>query len=389
MSKIQQQANRHNESMRMVKHVYTYPYKSFLKQSEGNLLINGGLKEKRRECLLQSVTAQREQTDECVVIFSEDRALQQGLISLAEGGALGRLYVCSEEYPIYDFFRGMSDNYIGEYFNRIALERGAHDTSELNSYTDAFLSILSSQTDISLTSVRRFARNDDRSIAAFSQDPADADNIVASTRGGVSFRSLVNNTCKAFSSVTAPDCESRFSLSNLISEDCTVLINLPADNPEFFSVYFAMELKSLMNRKFTCVFDDSVILNNSAMGTVVEMMKQRADITVVISHENIVSVSDTEDITKNFNRNLILLNGNTPYVDLQRLLSGFGKYTHMQPMANKSTPPRLFFSVLQSKGEAMVPFERDRVILQEEYGNEALLKGGSSSEIVIAKRLTA
>lgn len=83
---------------------------------------------------------------------------------------------------------------------------------------------------------------------------------------------------------------------------------------------------------------------------------------------------------------MIFLNGNTPYVDLQKVLSGFGQYTHMQPMANKSTPPRLLFAFYRGESEATVPYTGDGVILQEEYGNEALLKGGSSSEIVITKK---
>lgn len=387
MSKIQRQANLHNDAMRKVRHVYSYPYKSFLHQSEGNLLINGGLKEKRRECLLQLVADAREASDECIVIFSEDRELQSQLISLAENGTVGQLYVCSEEYPVYDFFCGMKENFISEYFNRIAMERGFRDIAELNSYADSFLSILSLQAPVNLMSLRYFARNDDASIAALSDESFESDMIISSSKGGVSFRSLLNNTYNAFSSVTAPGCETHFCLSNLTDNDCVVLINLPSFNPEFFAIYFATELKSIMNKKFTCIFDDSVILNNDVMRSAIEIMKQRPSVTVVISHENIISVSNTGDFTKNFNRNLILLNGNTPYIDLQRILTDFGQYTHMQPMKNKSTPPRLFFTLLQAQGEAMVPFERDRVILQEEYGNEALLKGGSSSEIVIARRL--
>lgn len=387
MNKIQRQANSHNESMRKVKHVYSYPYKSFLSQSSGNLLINGGLKDKRRESVVQTIVDARSKGNESIIVFSEDYALQRQLIALAENGEIGQLYVCSEEYPTYDFFCGMKRNFVSEYFNRIALERGFRDTTELNCYVDSFLSILSTQMPINLTSIRYFAKNDDTSISEISIEPFERDMIISSSRGGVAFRSLLNNAYNAFSAITTPSCETSFSLNNLINNDCVVLINVPAYNTEFFAIYFAMELKAIMNESFLCIFDDSITLSNDVMRSVIEVMKQREKITVIISHENIVSVSNTDEVIKNFNRNVIFLNGNTPYVDLQKVLSNFGQYTHMQPMANKSTPPRLLFTLYRGEGEATVPYSRDRVILQEEYGNEALLKGGSSSEIVITKRL--
>lgn len=387
MNKIQRQANFHNENMRKVKYVYSYSYKNFLSQSSGNLLINGGLKDKRRECLLQTIVDARDKGNESIIVFSEDDSLQEQLIALAKNGEIGQLYVCSEEYPIYDFFCGMRRNFASEYFNRIALERGFRDTTELNGYVDSFLSILSTQMPVNLTSIRHFARNDDVSIAEASIEPLESNMIISSSRGSVAFRSLLNNTYNAFSTITTPSCATSVSLNNLINKDCVVLIHIPTYNSEIFSIYFAMELKSIMNESFSCIFDDSITLNSDIMRSVVEIMKQRQKVTVIVSHENIISVSNTDEIIKNFNRNLIFLNGNTPYVDLQKILSDFGQYTHMQPMVNKSTPPRLFFTFYRGEGEATVPYSRDRVILQEEYGNEALLKGGSSAEIVITKRL--
>lgn len=387
MNKIQRQAKSHNESMRNVKHVYSYSYKDFLSLSSGNLLINGGLKDKRRECVLQTIVDARAKGNESIIVFSEDAALQKQLIALAENGEIGQLYVCSEEYPNYDFFCGMRRNFVSEYFNRIALERGFRDTTELNSYVDSFLSILSTKMPVNLTSIRHFARNDDVNIAAISSEPFESEMIISSSKGGVAFRSLLNNTYNAFLTITTPSCETSFSLNNMINKDCVVLIKIPTHNTEFFSAYFAMELKSIMDKNFTCIFDDSVTLNNDVMRSVVEVMKQRQEVTVIVSHENIISVSNTDEVIKNFNRNLILLNGNTPYVDLQKILSDFGQYTHMQPMANKSTPPRLIFTFYRGGGETPVPYIRDRVILQEEYGNEVLLKEGSSSEIVIARKL--
>lgn len=375
--------------MRNVTHSYTYSFGRFLDRSDGNLLINGGLKSKRRECLTDFIVDTKTKSRQAVIVFSEDRALEEALIDCATNARIGQLFVCNDQYPNYDFFFGMSSNRICEYFNLIAAEKGMQDTVELNSFTDAFLSILSDRAPIRLASMRYMARNDNAILANAAQNPYDKEMLLASSRGGVAFRSLLNNSYQAFSALTTHECESSLCLQNLVARDCVVLINPSELNPEFFSIYFAVELKSLIGQYFSCIFDDTVLLNNKFMQSVISMMKQRQQTTVVVSHENIVSVDCDDVLSRNFNRSLILLNGNVPYIDLQKTLSDFGQYTHMQPMASHSTPPRLLFSLYRGEGESAVPFIRDRVILQEEYGNEALLKGGSSSEIIITRRLVS
>ena len=133
MNKVKYQTQKHNENMRKVTHLPSYSYTNFLLKSCGDLLINGGMKDKRRQCLIQSIINARDRTNETIYIFSEDDVLQNQLITLAENGRIGQLYVCSEDYPIYDFFSGMREDLISEYFNNLALERGIGDATEINS----------------------------------------------------------------------------------------------------------------------------------------------------------------------------------------------------------------------------------------------------------------
>ena len=387
MSKINRQTTLHNEKMRKVRHISSYQYPNFLEKSRGDLLINGGLKEKRRECLLDFITHTRRKENRTIFIFSDDTQLEEELINRAQNGYIGKTFICNQCYPVYDFFCGIKKSRIAEYFNHLSTEKGFTDVGEINSYTDSFLSILSEKMPVNLTSLTTFSKNDDTSIKNSANNPSDGDTILASTKGGVSFRSLLNTSADVFSSLTTNKCATNFCLSNLTDKDCVVLINTPADDSEFFSIYFAMELKSILDRNFICIFDDSIMMNNDTMRSIIALMKQRHNIDVVVSHENIVSVSDTDDVIKDFNRNLILLNGNTSDVDMQKVLSTFGQYTHMQAMANQNSPPKLFFTLLHGEGEAPVQYVRDRILIQEENGNEALLKGGSSSEILITKRL--
>ena len=387
MNKIERQTKVHNDGMRNVAHTYSYHLNKFFSQSNGNLLINGGTKDKRRECLLNLIKNERVNNTESVVIFSDDKILESELIALAENGMIGRLVVCSEDYPNYDLFCKLNKNLICEYFRRLALEKGIRDTSELSSYIGAFLNILSEQSPINFSAMNYFSRNKDTDIKNSANDSQSADVLISSTKGSVTARGLFNEAYEALSPITTSECSTGICISELIDRDYVFLINTPSYNDEFFALYFAMELKALMNKNFLCIFDDSTFLNNETMRSIVNVMKQRQRVNVVVSCENIISVGDCDNTLKNFNRNLILLNGNTPYVDLQYVLSSFGQYTHMAPMANKNTPPRLFFTLYKGEGEAAVPFARDRVMLQEEYGNEALLKGGSGSQILITKRL--
>lgn len=387
MNKIERQTKAHNDEMRNVVHTYSYRLDKFFSQSSGNLLINGGTKGKRRNCLLSLIKNERENNTASVVIFSDDKILESELISLAKSRKIGKLIVCSEEYPNYDFFRDMNKNLICEYFRRLALEKGIRDTSELSSYIGAFLNILSEQSPVNFSAMNYFARNADIDIKNSTNDTQLSDALISSPRGSVTARDLFNEAYEAFSPITTNNCSTGVCIGKMIKQDCVFLINTPSYNDEFFALYFAMELKALMNENFMCVFDDSMFLNNETMRSIVNVIKQRQRVNVVISHENIVSVGECDSTLKNFNRDLILLNGNTPYVDLQQVLSSFGQYTHMAPMANKHTPPRLIFTLYKGEGEAAVPFTRDRVMLQEEYENEALLKGGSISQILITKRL--
>ena len=381
------QSEAHNSRMRKVRNVFSASYSKYLRKVEGNLLINGGEKEKRRACIADYIVKTRENITQTIVVFSDDAGLENQLIDLANGGMIGQLYVCSEVHNNYDFFSGMPKNLVTEYFNALAVEKAVKDTSELVSYTDAFLSILSDRASVSLSSMKKFAANDDTGIAGASNTQEDSNMLISSTRGGVTYRSLLNRTNDALLPLSYKDCATGFCLKNLIKENCVVLINTPFTDYEFFSLYFATELKALVGERFVCIFDDSVMLNKGVMRSIVNIMKQRPNISVVISHGNIISVEEGEELLKNMNCDVVFLNGNTPQADMQKVLSSFGQYTHMQPMASRTTAPKLFFTPFTSDGESPMAYLRDRVIFQEEFGNEALLKDGRSADIIIARRL--
>ena len=394
MANVQNQTRRHNDSMRQVTHVNSYNIHNFFNESSGNLLITGGLEQKRHFCLLDYIINARAQSHKPVIVFTDKPQTEQSLISLAQQGLIGQFYVCSPTYKGYSFFKDMRTNLICDFFNDLALDGGAHDITSLDSFTNVLLSIVASRGDMNLYSICGMAHLSDAELADLAQDPLERQLIQASSAGGVAFRNHIHRAYKAFSEIATDNPESDFCISKLVNGSCeeydgnaVILVNIPTYNHKFFSLYFAKELEAMLGYSFTCIFDDSIMLMCDKMRRVVELMKQRSQITLAVSHENVYSLDDPEEFLRNFNRNIVLLNGNSAYSDLQNVLDSFGEYTHMDAMVSKTTPQHLLFSVRRSEAEAPVSYQRSRVLIQEESNSEALLKGGSSAEIVITRRL--
>lgn len=404
MSKVTRQADRHNEDMRDICHEYSYRFSNFLEQSGGNILINGGTKAKRRLCLLEYIDYIRRSTQSTrpVVIFSDDDMLEEELIVMAESGRIGMLKVCSEKYAKYDFFCGMQNRFISECLTRIALARGCHDTTEAQNYINAVLSVMreflekqKSTKGPDLNSMLAFASNSDKTISGSTDNKLNAEVITSSTKGGVIFRSLLQVLAEETESIRNTDGDSYLydsdgaTVKNGVERGAVILVKAPALNSEIFSVYFAAELRSLIDKDFVCIFDDSLMLDTDAMQTVVSMLKKRSLIDVVISCDNIVAFDEVREnsLLVNFNCNLIFLNGYAPQQDLQKVLSGFGQYTHMQAMKNKITPPRMLVTLEHGEGESAQAYTRDRILLQEVSGMEAVITYGSDSHIIVAEKL--
>lgn len=401
MSKVIRQANEHNSDMRNVHYEYSYSFNRFIERSEGNILINGGEKDKRRKCLLEYIMYMSRCTTRPLIIFSDDDILEDALIALAQGGHIGQLNICSERYQKYDFFCGMQNRFISECFTRIAAARGCKDTTEAQSYINAFLSIMREGLKANkldgpdLNSMLSSASFSDKQIRAEAQNALTGTVIESSTKGGILLRSLLQVFAEETDSIRnktdGTPCREADSITikNCVNKGQIMLVKVPAVNCEIFAVYFASELRSLMDRDFVCIFDDSFMLDTDAMQTVVSMLKKRAGVDVVIACDNIVAFDDVSDrdMTVNFNSSIILLNGKTPQQDLQKILSSFGQYTHMKAMKNKVTPPSVLFTLERGEGESAQSYTRDRILLQEESGKEAVITCGSNAEIIIADKL--
>ncbi len=401
MNKVSRQAERHNDDMRNVCYEYSYKFSNFLERIRGNVLINGGSKEKRRICLLEYISYMSATTTRPIVIFSDDDILEEELINLATNGNLGCLKVCSEKRSKYDFFCGLQNRFISECMTRIASARGCLDTTEAQNYTNALLAImretlsrLNSHRGPDLNIMLESAGMSDKEIIQATKNSLNATVIEGSPKGGILLRSMLQIFADETQNIRNKDSnymdseDEALTVKNCVNNGLIFLVKVPAVNCEILSVYFAAELRSLIDKDFLCIFDDSLMLDTEAMQTVVGMMKKGTHIDVVCSCDNIVAFDNCDkNLTDNFNCNLIFLNGNAPQQDLQKILSSFGQYTHMKVMKNRTTPPRVLMTLERGEGESAQSYTQDRILLQEEYGKEAVITYGSNANIIIVENL--
>lgn len=381
--------NAHNRALNCVKHKNSFSVEKFLNSSSGNLLINGGSVQDRVSVIKKEIVHIKGLSSNPVIVFSNNRLLQTELIELAQNGEIGRLFVCSDDYKNYDVFCNMQANLISDYFSLLALEKGYRDTSELHDYIGAFLNTLKSRSDINLSSIKAFSENTDTDIANIAKgegNEADYEILFGSGRGGINFRRLLSMVCSAFDKLTADECSTGFNINAVMDSDCVVYINTDSYAYEFLSLYFMQELKQAISKSFTLVFDDCLLLNNKELLEFVNVLKQRTNVNVVLSTDNIMSLPD-ENKLSNYSGQIVFLKGSAPPTDIQYVLSALGEYSHFEATSSESTPPKLLFSFLKSESSAPMQYTRAKVLIEEEFGNYAVLRGYNGTEILVVKKL--
>lgn len=386
--KIERECSNHNKSLKNVKHGGIFNADEFLKNTDGNLLVTGGTQNIRNEFIKKFILKSRQTNYQSIIVLSGDTNLQQDLVVLASSGLIGKLFVSSDEYKNYDVFYNMSNNLIADYFSCVATEKGFCDTSELYDFIGAFLNILQTQASVTLSSMFAFSRNTDSVIAKIAERNGcfiEQDILIGSGKGGTNFRRLLNMIYNAFYNITTDNCSTKFNITTAVDTNSVTYINTNSPNYELLSLYFMLELKQIMNKQFTVIFDDSSLLNNSELLKFVDLLKQKSNVNTVVSAANVMSLPSEEKL-KNFTKKVIYLNGEMPPSDTQLVLNDLGNYTHFDATSSQGTPPNLFFSFLKSENNGITPYLRAKILIEEETGNEAVLQGHNGSEIVVARK---
>lgn len=386
--KIERECSNHNKTLKNVKHKGTFKADEFLKIIDGNLLVTGGTQNVRNDFIKKVILKSKQTSNQSLIVLSNNNKLQEDLIVLAENGLIGRLIVSSDEHKNYDVFYNMNLNLIADYFSSVAIEKAYRDTSILHDYIGAFLNILQTHAPVTLSSMLEFSKNTDAMIVETAVNNGcinDQEILMSSGRGGTDFRRLLNMVYNAFANLTTGNCSTEFNLITAIDSNCVTYINTNSPNYELLSLYFMLELKQIMNKQFTVIFDDSSLLNNSELLKFVDLLKQKSNVNTVVSAANVMSLPSEEKL-KNFTKKVIYLNGEMPPSDTQLVLNDLGNYTHFDATSSQGTPPNLFFSFLKSENNGITPYLRAKILIEEETGNEAVLQGHNGSEIVVARK---
>ncbi len=386
--KIERECSTHNKALKNVKHKGTFKTDDFFNTVDGNILITGGTQNVRNELLKKFIIKAKRRGSQSVIVLSNNNKLEKDLIYLAQNGSIGKLIVSSDEFKNYDVFCNMDINLIADYFSSVALEKGYRDTREIHDYIGAFLNILQTQTPINLSSMLEFSKNTDAMLSEIAVNNGcfiEQELLMSSGKGGTDFRRLLSMVYNAFANLTIADCSTDFNLITAVDNNCVTYINTNSPNYELLSLYFMLELKQVMNKRFTIIFDDSSLLHNCELLKFIDLLKQKSEINTVVSVANIMSLP-SEDRLKNFTKKVIYLNGEMPANDTQLALNDLGNYTHFDATSSQGTPPRLVFSFLKSEGNGITPYSRAKLLVEEEIGNDAVLQGHNGAEIVVARK---
>lgn len=386
--KIERECSNHNNKLRNVKHKGVFRADDFLNTIDGNILVTSGTRKIRNDLLKKIILKSKQTDNQPIIVLSNNNKLREDLIALAEKGSIGRLIVCSDEYKNYDVFSNMDSNLIADYFSTVALEKGYRDASGIHDYVGAFINILQTQATVTLSSMLSFSKNTDAMIAEIAINNgyvSEQEILMSSGKGGTDFRRLLNVVYNAFSNLTTDNCSTDFNLITAIDNNCVTYIDTDSPNYEILSLYFMHELKQVVNRQFTVVFDDSSLLNNSKLLGFIDLLKQKSNVNTVVSVSNIMSLS-SENKLKNFNKKVIFLKGEMPANDTQLVLNDLGSYSHFDSTSSQGTPPNLFFSFLKSENNGITQYSRAKILIEEEIGSDVVLQGHNGSEIIVAKR---
>lgn len=390
---LQKQCDIHNESMRRVKVFNRFPLSNVLK-ANGNILISGGDEEHRADCvasLVQQTVYSHPYLS--VIVLSNNEWTEQRLISMANTGELGRLFVSSSDYKNYDVFYGMSSIVIADCFSRIAEARKYRDSSEIHDYAIAFLKVLNQANDgdVSLKAIKEFSKSSDDVIAKYAKNHGmntEYTQIVGSKAGGKSFRSILEVLDNAFAGITTPECETRYNIVNAISMSSVSYIRLDSDDMQIAAIYFSCVLNQLVGngRSFVIIYDDSMLLQYAEFAQTMCSIKRKPCVLVGVSIENAASV-EYDNFLSNFPRFILLLDSSVDPADMQKMLNSLGEYTHFEPAESTGTPPRLLFILERSSSENIIQYTRPKVLMEETNRFVAVVRGYNGVEICLAHRL--
>lgn len=388
--RVGQKCRDHNNAVRDVTIRRRWDADELLDETDRSLLVSGGEKCLRERLLCDAAVRTSAYTSRPCVVFSCSEKVEEKLIRSAQRGETEKLYICGGKYPEYDFFCGMDPAAAARFLAHTAELCGTSDTSRLHGYASAFLRVLEATAGRkpSFCDIAEFSRgNSDAAVAAQALSlgfPSEYDALSA-PQGGKELRTVLSSLERAFSFLRTPSCRTRFSLSTALTSPCVILIKPRTPSPDLLGAYFAAVFSSLCTDRFALFIDDVPILGCDEFASALGGLKQRGQAVVSFFTEN-ACLYGNEELRAHWSRHIIFPNGSADSADLQALLDGFGSYTAFDVGEGTSKPAHFLFSLERSPQKSTVVYSRPKLLANEAYGYDAVVKGHNGAEICLVKK---
>lgn len=392
--RVQNRCRSHNAAVREVTIRRRWDADELLDEVDRSLLVSGGEKRVRNRLMCEEVARTSLYSGKPCVVFSGDGGVEEELIRRAERGETGELYICGGSYPEYDFFCGMDPSAAARFIAHTAELCGSRDSARLHGYASAFLRVLKATAGRppSFSDITEFAReNSDTAVAAQARSlglTTEYD-ALSDPLGGGEMRTVLVSLEYAFSSLRTPSCRTRFSLTSALSppskalaSPCVILIKPRTPSPDILGAYFAAVFSSLCADSFAFFIDDVSLLGCDEFASTLGRMKERGQAVVSFFTEN-ACLYRNDELRAHFSRHIIFPDGSADSADLQALLDTFGTYTAFDVGEGTQKPAHFLFSLERSPQKNTVTYSRPKLLAEEAFGYDAVVKGHNMAEICL------
>jgi len=383
----------HNSSVRVLKEIGKSDLSELLSLSGRSMLVSGGSARERSKILCRAVSYAKANSPCPCIILSNNAETERELISLANANKLGPLYVCSEQYPEYDVFSGMSGVTVSSVFCMVGELLGYRNTSNVHNYSMAFLKLLNmtSGDRASLSDILAFKRNNKDAVIAGHAKSLGLEeeySALSDPDAAKDFRNILRVIENAFSLLTTDSCKSCFSLINSLSSNAVIYIRTSTEHPEVLGAYFAAVLGSVCEKSFSLYLDDCRMLGSDKFIESIVLLKMMPGVTVNLFSKN-ASLYGSEELISSYPGSIILLDGEgVESSSIQQLFDKcFGEYTAYDVGAGASKPAHVLFSLERSPQINTLAYTRPKLLFEETVGYSAVIKGHNGPEIRLVRKL--
>ncbi len=325
-----------------------------------------------------------------VLILSNSDNLENRLIQYVRTAG-GSLSVISPEYRTYSVFSGMSDADISQCITEAATQRGSNSPA-LTAYLYAFIGVLRAcNIPVSLYSMIKLSNSSNDKIVNIAQAKGNfygfSDTLRNNSAELANLRVLLGDIADSSSSFADTSTDSGRSLVNLFNGGTNnsdiIFIRPVAKNPSLINFILATELQALTSKRGLFIFDNINSCNCEKMQTAVDNLRNSGSAVVGECIKNpVVTANSQNQIIPG--ASFVIFPKGVSQIFLQTVLPTFGTYVHHRV---QETTTREAFHIFGEKSYVIIREIRDRLIISDVNGMDAIFGGNNGVSLTVAGRV--